>query len=394
MGTPIGITRAGQNSKPTISIVGGGIAGLTAAIALEKTGLSPVVFEAAATVEPLGAGLVLASNAMKALKELGIAEAIMKKGSLLDSFTINDQSGKPIFKKNSEDIKLAYGLDNFAIHRAELHQALLSHLKEVPVHTNMRALSANQDEQGVRITFEDGTVHASDYLIVADGIHSPIRQALAPGSIPRYAGYTCWRAVIDGIDLDLHDAYETWGHKGRFGYVPMDGKKLYWFACINAPQQSPVMKPYGIAALFAQFKNFHTPIPKIISSTKDENLIWNDIMDLKPLKQYAFGKIVLIGDAAHATTPNLGQGACMAIEDAVILAREMNKNHNYTEAFKNYEKRRLKRTHYIIKTSRLMGRIAQIENIPVGNLRNTILRVLPSNFNDKQIKALYDIYFS
>src|SRR5690554_5045470 len=122
------------------------------------------------------------------------------------------------------------------------------------------------------------------------------------------------------------------------------------------------MEQFRVEDLFRHFKNFHSPIPDIISITKDQDLIWNDISDLKPLKHYAFGKIVLIGDAAHATTPNLGQGACMAIEDAVILASEMRKNSNYEDAFKNFEKRRLKRTHYIIKNSRLLGRIAHFDN--------------------------------
>ncbi|HLW18764.1 MAG TPA: FAD-dependent monooxygenase [Cyclobacteriaceae bacterium] len=379
--------------KPTIAILGGGIAGLTAAIALQKAGLTPIVFEAAETLKPLGAGLVLASNAMKALDVLEISDAVTMRGTLLKSFIISDQKGRPLMIKNSKDIKAEYGLDNFAIHRADLHDVLLSRLKDNPVHTGKRAVSVTQNKNEIQIAFQDGKIHATDFLIVADGIHSPIRKSLIPSSIPRYAGYTCWRAVVDGTDFDLQEAYETWGLRGRFGYVPLSGNRLYWFACINAPQQSSSMEQFRVKDLFRHFNNFHSPIPDIISITKDQDLIWSDISDLKPLKQYAFGRIVLIGDAAHATTPNLGQGACMAIEDAVILANEMGKKGNYEEAFKSYEKRRLKRTHNIIKKSRTLGRIAHIENALFASMRNLLLRSMPSSLNDKQLKELYNIDF-
>src|SRR5690606_38387489 len=126
--------------------------------------------------------------------KLGIANEIAAKGKLLTSFTISDQKGKIITKKESKDISEKYGLDNFAIHRADLHEVLLSKIKASNLRTGKKAVIANQNNNGVRITFEDGSTHETDFLIVADGIHSAIRRSLLPSSIPRYAGYTCWRA--------------------------------------------------------------------------------------------------------------------------------------------------------------------------------------------------------
>lgn len=380
--------------NPSISIIGGGIAGLTAAIALQKIGFEPMVFEAAPHMAPLGAGLVLASNAMKGLNKLGIDHEITAQGKLLTSFIISDEKGKTITKNESKDINGKYGLDNFAIHRADLHEVLLSKIKPTNIHIGKRAVTANQTGRGVKVIFEDGSVHDTDFLIVADGIHSAIRRSLLPYSVPRYAGYTCWRAVIENKDFHSDNAHEIWGTKGRFGYVPLVRDRLYWFACVNAPKNSESMKRYTINDLQKRFGGFHKPIPEILSATKNENLIWNDILDIKPIHQYAFRRIVVIGDAAHATTPNLGQGACQAIEDAVILASEMARSSNCEEAFRSFEKRRMKRTHFITNTSKLLGSMAQIDKPLLAMLRNSIFRNLPSGFNKKHIKTLYTVDLS
>lgn len=383
-----------MQQKPSVSIIGAGIAGLTSAIALQKIGIETEIFEAAPSILPLGAGLALGSNAMNGLNQLGLAEEVIHKGKLLASFTISDQKGRLIIKKESEEINSKYGLGNFAIHRADLHQVLLSKINPKLIHTGKRALATIQQGTRVKVSFQDGSEHITGYLIVADGIHSAIRKHLLPATQPSYAGYTCWRAIIDQADFNLKDACETWGSPGRFGFVPLANHQVYWFACINAPKESERMKKFKIADLQHFFRDFHEPIPQLLKCTKDENLIWNDILDLKPLHQYAFDKIVLIGDAAHATTPNLGQGACQAIEDAVILANEMQRCSNYEAAFKIFEQRRLERTHYIIRTSRLLGKVAQIENRFLAGFRNFFFKNLPSTMNDRQLQKLYEVDLS
>lgn len=233
----------------------------------------------------------------------------------------------------------------------------------------------------------------ADFLIVADGIHSVIRTQLLPEADPRYAGYTCWRAVIENKDLDIIQSSETWGRKGRFGIAPLANGLLYWFACINAPAKDPRMKEFTVTDLKKVFKDYHHPIPQILDNTSDSQLLWNDILDLPPIQRYAFDRILLLGDAGHATTPNMGQGACQAIEDAVILAEEMEKAINAQAAFQAFEKRRLKRTHYITNTSWQVGKVAQLENPFLCTIRNFAFRNLPKKFNDKQLERVLETDF-
>ena len=376
-----------------ITIIGGGIAGLTTAIALNRIGIKTFVFEAASEIKAVGAGLGLGANAMMAFKKIGIMDEVIECGRLLPSFSIFDEKGKLITYTDSKKLSDKYGIDNFTIHRAALHRLLCSKINKQTSYTNKRVVDIEQKKDTVIVKFQDGTIHKTNYLIVADGIHSPVRKKLLPKTEPRYAGYTCWRAIIDNTNLTIAESSETWGTSGRFGIVPLPDKKIYWFACVNAKQNDAAFKNYKAKDILSIFKNFHDPIPSILKETKDESILWNDIIDLKPIKKYAYNNILLIGDAAHATTPNLGQGACQAIEDAVILADEMNKNEAVEKAFLNFEKRRLHRTQFIINTSWKIGKVAQLENKFLVKLRNATFRMLPECVNEKQLQKLYTVDF-
>ncbi len=377
----------------TTTIIGAGIAGLTTAIALKNIGVECHIFESAPEVKAIGAGLALAANAIKGLQQLGIAEAVIDAGRILPSFTIYDEKGAVITHTDCEAVSKKYGINNFTIHRAALHEVLYRHVNPNAITLNKKAVDIKQSSSGVTILFSDGTEHQTDYLIVADGIHSSIRQKLNPHSRPHYAGYTCWRAVINNTHLQLQETSETWSVKGRFGIAPLAQDQLYWFACINGPQNSSVFKNYTTTDLWQHFKDFKKPIPQIIQATRNKDLIWNDIIYLKPLQQYAYNNVVLIGDAAHATTPNMGQGACQAIEDAVILAEEWQRNSEVPAAFGAFEKRRLKRTHYITNQSTLIGKVAQTQSRPLAAIRNWLLRSLPGSISQKQLEKLYEVDF-
>ncbi|GAB3275817.1 FAD-dependent monooxygenase [Larkinella harenae] len=375
------------------TIIGGGIAGLTTAIALRKAGIRATIFEGAPAIKPVGAGLALAANAVRAFQKLGIANQVLPAGRVLDAFVILDEKGRQITRTDSRAVSRKYGTDNFTIHRSALHQALLSQLVGNPLVLGKRAVSFDQGRDGVIVRFDDGTLHQSDYLIVADGINSAIRQQLVPDSQPRYAGYTAWRSVVDSTGLALKEATETWGIRGRVGIVPLADHKIYWFATVNAPANDPRCRALKVRDLVQRFGSYHAPISEILSRTLDDQLLWNDISDLKPLSNYAFEKVVLLGDAAHATTPNMGQGACQAIEDAVVLADELAMDQPAEEAFKRFEKRRLKRTRGIIENSRRIGQLAQTQNPLLATLRNGLFRLLPSSMNERQLETLYNVDF-
>jgi 2-polyprenyl-6-methoxyphenol hydroxylase-like FAD-dependent oxidoreductase len=375
----------------SIAIVGGGIGGLTLAIALQRNGYPAKVFEAAPQIQPLGAGLGLAANAVNAFNEIGIGDEVLKAGKVLKVLRIKDERGKILSETDSEKIAEKFGvINNFTIHRADLHQVLLDHLAPDTLLLNKRLADLSIENGLIRLAFSDGSMEHARHVIACDGIHSVVRQRLLPDVAPRYAGYTCWRGVIDSIPASVNpdETSETWGPGRRFGIVPLAKNRLYWFACLNAEANDPKMKAATKDDLLRYFSSFHAPIPDILNNTPPERLIWNDIIDLRPLKRFAFGNILLMGDAAHATTPNMGQGACMAIEDAAVLVRCMRENQTLTQAFTEFERRRISRTTRIVNNSWTLGRAAQLENKLLIALRNTALKLTPPSVAEKQIRFL------
>ncbi|MCW2262550.1 MULTISPECIES: FAD-dependent monooxygenase [Sphingobacterium] len=375
------------------TIIGGGVAGLTAAIGLNKIGIQATIYESAKALKGIGAGFGLAANAIQALEYLELKAGVIPLGHYLENYNILDKQGRILAAPETKTISDKYEQDNFAIHRADLHQFLLAQIEYENLHLGKRALKIEYREGEIDIFFEDGTIHQTDYLIIADGVNSRLRQQLIPGSAPRYAGYTCWRATIDNANINLSTGSETWGNKGRFGMTPLVGNKIYWYACINSPAHNKVFSRYTIKDLQQNFASYHDPITSVLAETNDQQLIWNDIIDIKPLKNLAFGNTLFIGDAGHATTPNMGQGACQAIEDVAVLIDELKKTTDVALAFQIFEKRRLKRTRYITETSWSIGKVAQWENPISIIIRDTLMRILPEEVKQYKLKKLLSVDF-
>lgn len=377
------------------AIIGGGIGGLTLGIAMQRKGMDVKVFESAPQFKPLGAGIALAANAMKGYTEIGIADEVIRAGRKIKRMYVKDDQGRIISFTDALLLTELYGtVNNFTIHRADLHEVLSKLLEPGTIEFAKTCVDFEQHETGVNVHFSDGDTTMADYLVACDGIHSPIRKKLLPESLSRYSGYTCWRAVVDELPegFNADETSETWGRGRRFGVVPLSNDRVYWFATLNAKANDPAMRRFTTKDLLRCFRNFHFPIPQILERTKDEQLIWSDIIDVKPIKQFAFGRVLLMGDAAHATTPNMGQGACMAIEDAATLANGLTR---YTpqEAFKKFEEHRIARTTRIVDQSWTFGRIAQLENPLLISIRNGAFRMMPQRVIDKELKGLYEVSF-
>lgn len=371
-----------------ITIIGAGIGGLTTGIALRRIGMNVTIVEAAPEIKAFGAGIALAANAMQVYERLGIADAIVREGRLLDFFAICDQRGRDISRNDSRKSSTLFGADNFTIHRGKLQSVLLEHNTGNTILTGKRLVDLRQLKNSVRLEFADGTFHDTDYVIAADGIRSVVRGLLYPEAKLRYSGYTCWRTVVPFPAGKLNGSSETWGKQGRFGIVPLTEDEVYCFAVVNAPANDPTLKTTGKAWLRDRFRDYHSPIGELLAAA-DDVFIRNDLYDLKPPYRFAFNRVVLIGDAAHATTPNIGQGACQAIEDACTLMQELEREADPIAAFRNFEQRRLKRTTWVTETSFKIGKIAQLENGFLIGLRNAFFRMLPEKMRTRQVqKAL------
>jgi len=374
------------------AVLGGGIGGLTLATAFQRKNIEVKVYEGASQWKPLGAGIGLAGNAVKAFREIGIEQQILSEGKVIRKGVIRNHRGKVLMSIDSEDVSRRFGVvNNFAMHRADLHNVLISQLRDGTVELNKTCVDFSQNENGVDIMFSDGSKAHTDYLIAADGIHSVVRKKLLSKAQTRYAGYTCWRGVTDDLPpgFDSDETCETWGKGVRFGMVPLTKNRVYWFACMNASPNNAMMQSLTPTDLVVFFNDFHNPIPDLIKRT--EKIIWNDIIDIEPVAKFAFNKIVLMGDAAHATTPNMGQGACMAIEDAVTLSNLIAQSSAAEEAFSLFERKRIRRTTKIVNDSWQLGKMAQWQNPIMTSFRNAMFSWMPKSITENQFKFIYNV---
>ncbi|MBK3495918.1 FAD-dependent monooxygenase [Viridibacillus sp. YIM B01967] len=377
-----------------IAIIGGGIGGLCAAVALQKQHIEVEVFEAAPTFQPVGAGIGIGSNAMQALLKMGVGEKVYTDGTSLTTQVFQNSHGKTLNTIDFGAIKRLYGQENITIQRADLHSTLLDTLAEETVKYSKKCVDVVTEDEHVTAFFEDGTYVTVDLLIAADGIHSPIRQKLVPGSAPRYAGYTCWRGVAENKGcVDSHTSCEIWSTTGRFGFAPLKNGQVYWFACVNARERDSFYHSLGREEIACLFEKFPAPVSELILDTKPDDILHHDLKDICPLKKFAYGRIVLLGDAAHATTPNMGQGAGQSIEDALVLATALTEFADFQDAFHYYEKERVARTAKVISLSRQIGWSAQLSSPFLAKARDTVFPFIPSKALLWRLKFLFDVKF-
>ncbi|GED71801.1 hypothetical protein BRE01_55030 [Brevibacillus reuszeri] len=374
--------------KQKAIIVGGGIAGLCAGLMLQQKGLDVEIYEKNMEPTVAGAGIIIAPNALQALQSYGIVDEIIHQGNRSDGFHIYSQKGNLLNK-----LQIPGQFERmYSLHRKDLHEILLTRLSSNIVHFGKDFQHVQQNQQKVQVTLKDGSIAEGDLLVAADGIHSPIRKQLLSQNLYRYAGYTCWRGVIsaESIPSVTVDFYETWASNGRFGLVPLPNNQLYWYALINAKERDPKFAKYTPQELAKHFTDYHEPVTRIINETKPEQMIHRDIVDIHPMEQFFIGRTVFIGDSAHAITPNMGQGACQAIEDANILAECIVRNQHIEQAFKKYDNHRQERIQALSKQCWQLGKIAQFENGLAVAFRNTILKSLPTSMMQKQAQTIYE----
>ena len=372
-------------------IIGGGIAGLTAAIALGHRGLAATVCEAAPQILPLGAGIWMAPNAMQVFGRLGLADKINAGGVPLQAIEIVDGQMRPLLRTDQVRIRQRFGYTTTAIRRATLQQILLAELDPARVRLGKVCTGLHQDAAGVSVAFADGSTERAGFVVGADGIHSPIREQLFPGWRPGGRGHLVWRglAPVQLAPRFKRAIREAWHGGLRFGFSEIEEGLVDWFAAV--PGRFGGERAGLLARLQQAFAGFAYPVPAILAAATEPAIIKNEVLDLDPLPAWHRGRIGLIGDAAHATTPYMGQGGCQAVEDAYALALCLHQQpDDPAQAFAAMQRLRQGRARHVGRTSRLLGHVGYLAGA-AGALRNLALRAAPRWVTERQFDAVYEL---
>jgi 2-polyprenyl-6-methoxyphenol hydroxylase-like FAD-dependent oxidoreductase len=359
-----------------ILIVGGGIGGLSAAAAFHKVGLNAVVFEQAPELREAGAGVGLWSNAVASLEQLGAGEAVRTSCSPIRIFAITNPRGKAISIVNLDELGRDFANSAcYIVLRPTLLAAIARCVPPGIVHTNARAIRIEPLPDRVRLHLADGRIEEGDLLVGADGVNSIARPIVVGPDAIRYSGQTCFRGVARIQPEDLGTVREIHGAGQRGSACPVDANTVYWWTAFNAPadQMIPVEKRRSF--LLERYRGWPFGLDRAIEATPAEVMLQNDLIDRAPASRYIKDSVVLIGDAAHPTTPNLGQGANMAIDDAIVLARCLKQEAAIPAALARYERERLHRTRQLVAKSWNMGRMCLWKSKVAVWMRETTMRI-------------------
>ena len=368
-------------------IIGGGIAGLTTAIALRQRGFDCQVYEAAAAIKPVGAGIMMASNAMSVFDKLNVAEKVIQVSCPIKKANITDEKLTPIQTTDFRYVEEKFGYGVYAMYRARLQQVLLEELPSDAVSTGKRFVKLNQQEDKVVAYFEDESTAEGDILIGADGLHSRVRPFVCNTTL-RYGGQTTWRGVASSklSNQFKSAAYEAWGGKARFGFVEIAQDEVYWYAALTAAAGEKEEVVGRKQRLLSSFSSFADPIPQIIAESEENNIIRTDIFDIKPFQKWFEKRVCLIGDAAHPTTPNMGQGGAQAVEDALSLADALANAQEVEDAFRLFCNKRIKKASIVTQNSYLFGKVAHLER--GRKIRDFVFRRIPPKVSTKQLEKI------
>lgn len=358
-------------------IAGGGIGGLACALALARGGWQVEVLERAPEFTEVGAGLGVWPNALRALDALGVGEELRRRAMLTGQAGVRDRSGRWLTRTDVASVARRYGPTAIA-HRADLLAVLRAAVPPQALRSGVTVLGARPDGTVLHTAGES----AGDLVVGADGLRSTVRASLWPGAPPpRYAGYTAWRLITPPVPVG--ESAESWGRGERFGYLPLADGRIYCYAAANAPEGAP---GGGLTGLRQRFGGWHDPIPALLAAADPGAVLHHDVYELPPLAAFVSGKAVLAGDAAHAMTPDLGQGACQALEDAVVLARVLATGAGLAA----YDRERRPRTQMIARRAHRFGVVGQLSSPVATGLRNTVLRLLPASSFTRSLAPVLD----
>ncbi|GHI01916.1 FAD-dependent oxidoreductase [Streptomyces cellostaticus] len=363
----------------TAVVVGGGIGGLAAALGLRRIGWEVTVVERAAAPADAGAGISLHANGLRALDVLGVGAAVRAAARPQYTGGTRTPAGGRLARMDGAALARELGTPIVGIPRAVLHRVLRAALPPQCLRVGVCVASVDRSAPG-RVAVPVGEeVLAADLVVAADGVGSRLRGQVFPDHPgPVYSGSTVLRAIT-GHPVELNSDFElTWGRGAEFGHIAFADGRAEWHAVLNAPPGVRHADPLGV--LRRRFGGWHDPIPALLAATGPEAVLHHDIHELAaPLPSFVAGRIAFLGDAAHAMTPHLGQGACQALEDAATLAAALAGTPTVGAALARYDAERRPRAQSVARAARQAGRMGQQLSHPVAvALRNTALRLAPS----------------
>jgi 2-polyprenyl-6-methoxyphenol hydroxylase-like FAD-dependent oxidoreductase len=351
------------------AVVGAGIGGLAAAIALRQAGWEATVYEAAPEVRPLGAGLSIWPNGVRALRDIGLGD--LAAAAPRADGALRRADGSVLAGFDPDALEARFGAPLVGFHRADLHEGLIAALGAERIETGMRLVDI--EDGGLR--FEDGSsVHAA-LVVGADGLNSTVRAALLGDGEPRDSGIVAFRGVA-GLD-DPVPAGEWWGAGSVAGLLPLGDGRVYWYL---AHRGEP-----DVAALPELVAEYGEPVREAVSHTVPEQVLVHRLYDRDPVSSWSQGTATLLGDAAHPMLPFLGQGAGSALGDAAALGAAVAAEPDVEAALAAYERARLEPTAALVAGSRKAAKAALVESRVGRRVRNALISKAPESIRLRQL---------
>jgi 2-polyprenyl-6-methoxyphenol hydroxylase-like FAD-dependent oxidoreductase len=355
-------------------IAGAGIGGLAAGIALRRAGWEVKIFERSREMREIGAGLMIWPNGTRALQALGVEVRAMS----IDRLFLRNWRGRQLMEAPVRAISERFGSNVAVVHRADLQSALVKSLGREVLSLGSE-VSGFDDAAKVEVKLRDGTSDAGDLLIGADGLRSTVRRQLLADGDPVYLGASIWRGMVSSEGLSLKPGFGVnWiGRGSEFLAFHLADHRIYWAGVTIEPGGEKAGPGGHKQDALERFATWEKDIPALIAATEPTAILRNDMYDRPPSRRWSKGRVTLVGDAAHPMTPNQGQGACQALEDAVALGESLEGASDPARAFEIYEKRRIHRANRAVAMSRQASRGVHIENPVLCAIRDGLARALP-----------------
>jgi FAD-dependent urate hydroxylase len=338
-----------------VVIIGAGIGGLTTAIALEQAGFDVEIYDRVRELRPVGAGISLWSNGVKVLNALGLGQQMATIGGQMNTMQYRTKTGELLNDIDLLPLIEFVGQRPYPVARADL-QAMLLNALQAKVQLDHRCVAVEQGETGATAIFENGHRATGDVVIAADGVRSLLRTYVLEKTVePAYGGYVNWNGLVSASD-DLAPK-NSWviyvGDHQRASMMPVSGDRFYFFFDVPLPKGTPAEPEHYKAVLSKHFAGWAEPVQRLIAAFDPNTVARPEIHDVGPIDRMVRGRVALLGDAAHATCPDLGQGGCQAMEDGLVLAQYLKTtNISVVDALQRYERDRKERTSAVVRKAR------------------------------------------